>query len=78
MLQANTVSKSWHCRIRIIRNKAFWNVETLFIQGNIFVLDQNKPPCLVIKKRLTIVNLFYYYQTRRFVLIQYEDINLDE
>ena len=39
--------------------KAFRHVETLFVQGNIFVLNQNKPPCLVIKKRLTIVNLFF-------------------
>ena len=35
--------------------KAFRHVKTLFIQGNKFVLNQNKPPCLVIKKRLTIV-----------------------
>ena len=55
--------------------KAFRHVETLFVQGNIFVLNQNKPPCLVIKKE---VNLFCYYQTKRVVLIQYEDITLDE
>jgi len=30
------------------------------------------------KKRLTIGNLSFYHQTRRFILIQYEDITLDE
>ena len=33
-------------------NKVFRHVETLFVQGNIFVLNQNKPPCLVIKKEV--------------------------
>ena len=38
--------------VRTVRtfNKAFRHVEILFVQGNIFVLNQNKPPCLVIKK----------------------------
>ena len=30
--------------------KAFRHVENLFVQSNIFVLNQNKPPCLVIIK----------------------------
>ena len=52
------------------------HVQTLLVQGDIFVLNQNKPPCLVTKKkRVTIVNFFFYYQTRRF---QYEDITLGE
>ena len=29
-------------------NKAFWHVETLFVQGNQVRTDQNKPSCLVI------------------------------
>ena len=33
-------------------HKVFQHVETLFVQGNIFVLNQNKPPCLVIKKEV--------------------------
>ena len=33
-------------------NEAFRHVETLFVQGNIFVLNQNKPPCLLIKKEV--------------------------
>ena len=32
--------------------KAFRHVKTLFVQGNIFVLNQNKPPCLVIKEEV--------------------------
>ena len=36
----------------IMSYKAFRHVETLFVQGNIFVLNQNKPPCLVIKKEV--------------------------
>ena len=44
----------------LYNKKTFQHVETLFVQGNIFVPNQNKPPCLVInKKRLTIVNLFF-------------------
>ena len=31
---------------------AFRHVETLFVQGNIFVLNPNKPPCLVIQKEV--------------------------
>ena len=66
------------CPIFVL-DEAFRHVETLFVQVNIFVLNQNKPLCLVIKKRgLTIVQFFFYYQTRRLVLIQYEDITLDE
>ena len=38
----------------------------------------NKAFRYVEKKRLTIVNLFFYHQTRRFVLIQYENNTLDE
>ena len=34
------------------QNMAFRHVETLFVQGNIFVLKQDIPPCLLIKKEV--------------------------
>ena len=58
--------------------KAFRHVETFFVQGNQVRTDQNKPHFLVIKKWLTIVNLFFYYQTRRFILISTNLIALNE
>ena len=49
----------WYIFPRIFWYKAFRHVETLFLQGNQVRTDQNKPPFLVIKKKLTIVNLFF-------------------
>ena len=45
-----TVLKGLTVALNLPPNKAFRHVETLFVQGNnIFVLNQNKPPCLIIR-----------------------------
>ena len=36
----------------LFTNKAFRHLEILFVHGNIFVLNQNKPPRLIIKKEV--------------------------
>ena len=44
-------TKFYFCTI-FYDNKAFRREETLFVQGNIFVLNRNQPPGLVIKKEV--------------------------
>ena len=50
--------------IYLLNNKAFRHVEIVFIQGNQVRTDQNKPPFLLIKKKICFDQYELYYLGR--------------